>query len=76
MRKPRNAQAVAAWERRGGAHGLAGKPDLDERVDIDGQLEADGEGVYFAGTITIDGEEYEIEFDWNEEEEEEGDPDE
>ena len=70
MTKRRNPQAVAAWSRHGGAHNPGSrKPEVD---DLDEQLldiMLEGEG-----TITIDGEVYEIEFSWDDDEE--GDEDE
>ena len=40
MSKPRNAQAIAAWERHGGAHDPGSKkPEVDEHDDIEEQLE-------------------------------------
>jgi hypothetical protein len=67
--KKRNAQAVAAWDRHGGAHGDgARRPDVD---DTDQQiLDIMLEG---AGTIESDGELYQIEFNWDTDEEGEDD---
>lgn len=64
-----NAQAVAAWNRHGGAHAPGSKkPEVD---DTDEQLlDIILEG--YTGTMEIDGELYQIEFEWVVDDEEDG----
>ena len=67
--KRRSAPALDAWSRHGGAHAVGSKkPDVD---DLDEQLldiMLEGEG-----SIEIDGELYQIEFEWDVDEEGEDD---
>lgn len=73
--KPRNAQAVAAWSRHGGAHNPGSKrPTRDESTDIaEGidealeEAETDFLSGLLSGVLVIDGEEYEVEWDWDDE---------
>ena len=73
MTKRRNPQAVAAWERHGGAHTPAQKPEPeDDTVDeLDEYMARDKIVVEF--TMNIDGEEIEFEFDWDDDEGEDDD---
>ena len=67
--KARSAQAQAAWNRHGGAHSLPGRPRTDEEQDLDERMNE----IIFEGSLTIDGEEVDIEWDWNDEEGEDDD---
>jgi hypothetical protein len=66
--KRRNAQAVAAWSRHGGAHNPGTKrPDVDDTDEQLLDIMVEGSGV-----MEIDGELYEIEFEWDDEEDDDG----
>jgi len=62
IKKQRSAPAVDAWSRHGGAHSGTARPDYDDTDEQILDIMLEGEGV-----IEIDGELYEIEFDWDHE---------
>jgi len=64
----RSAPALDAWSRHGGAHSGAARPDVDDTDEQILDIMLEGEG-----TIEIDGELYEIEFDWDTEGEDDDD---
>jgi len=64
--KKRSAPAIDAWSRHGGAHSGARRPEHDDTEEgLDEFL------LEIGGSIVIDGETYEIEFDWEEDDDDE-----
>jgi hypothetical protein len=79
MKKPRNTIALDAWNRHGGPHSGARRPERSEQSDIDAALD-EMESEFLEAlvngdrwTIEVDGELLEVEFDWDSEDEDDED---